>query len=747
MAVLAEAGPDPEAYRRAIEIARKMEKGLEGVTDDVVDDILAALTQAQKATVARLAQVSQTWAQAQQQAVLAELTQQMLWWQQVAEQGMQKALELAHEVGGSLPPSMLSAILGTSNVGLSVRPTISRAYLAAAMEHSAVLIRDVGTDVIRAVDMGMRLAALAQKTPYDLIRELGSVTGRGKWASAMHRAEAIVRTEVGRVAQTATQASMQACAEKVPGLQKEWVTAGDDRVRPHHRAAAGQRVPVDKPFRVGGYEMLYPHDPRAPASETVHCRCRSLPWHPDWEDAAEKAKAEKPQEDLTDPAQFTERVNQDDIVRMNRDAVDGMYRELARLEPKLAKAWEEWRAEHGGPAWAQLLGLPAGKKITGTTLGQRVWHALMDPSAHALRVQKVRELLAHINYNILVSGEEMCRIAQKEAVARLMRTMTLAQRVQLLQALEKAGMATLGVEDYRPIQERIAEKRPSSSSVYRKEWDALLKIARQLEESEVGFSSAWNGALTHTTPNNALGVFNWDGSIGLSLDLQRYSPIYGPAWRLQVQLHELLHSISRALPRHYAENRGLEEGLVEALSHDLLPEIAPNLGVSAEETKGTRWTYTGYVTALERIRRALGSPPRREFYTNLVRMPLSEREAYLTAEANKLGRTAAAEVAEALDMLQMEPRLADRYADPGMLWEAMRTGMIGSAKDMRREPTLTELRERLAEVERQITVLSEDMERYPALRFELGMEQESNVMLRSALEIMVAEREKQALSR
>lgn len=54
-----------------------------------------------------------------------------------------------------------------------------------------------------------------------------------------------------------------------------WLSERDDRVRPTHITADGQRVPVDEPFWVGGYRMMYPTDSSLGAGpeEIVNCRC------------------------------------------------------------------------------------------------------------------------------------------------------------------------------------------------------------------------------------------------------------------------------------------------------------------------------------------------------------------------------------------------------------------------------------------------------------------------------------------
>lgn len=73
----------------------------------------------------------------------------------------------------------------------------------------------------------------------------------------------------------------EAAAESVvpvPGsnvvIQRAWVTRGDDRVRPAHRAVDGQVEPVGVPFDMPGGSVLFPRDPAGPPHLTFGCRCR-----------------------------------------------------------------------------------------------------------------------------------------------------------------------------------------------------------------------------------------------------------------------------------------------------------------------------------------------------------------------------------------------------------------------------------------------------------------------------------------
>lgn len=57
-------------------------------------------------------------------------------------------------------------------------------------------------------------------------------------------------------------------------IDRKWITAGDHRRRPSHRSMHGQHRGLNERFMTGdGYTILYPHDPSAPGSETIQCRC------------------------------------------------------------------------------------------------------------------------------------------------------------------------------------------------------------------------------------------------------------------------------------------------------------------------------------------------------------------------------------------------------------------------------------------------------------------------------------------
>ena len=57
-----------------------------------------------------------------------------------------------------------------------------------------------------------------------------------------------------------------------------WQSMEDDRVRPTHVEADGQTVPIEEPFKVGKYLLMYPGDSSLGAGEEeiILCRCYEL---------------------------------------------------------------------------------------------------------------------------------------------------------------------------------------------------------------------------------------------------------------------------------------------------------------------------------------------------------------------------------------------------------------------------------------------------------------------------------------
>lgn len=59
-------------------------------------------------------------------------------------------------------------------------------------------------------------------------------------------------------------------------LKRRWLATLDNRTRHAHAMLDGQTVDVDKPFKVDGYEIMYPGDTSAPGYLVYNCRCTQI---------------------------------------------------------------------------------------------------------------------------------------------------------------------------------------------------------------------------------------------------------------------------------------------------------------------------------------------------------------------------------------------------------------------------------------------------------------------------------------
>lgn len=118
--------------------------------------------------------------------------------------------------------------------------------------------------------------ALADKTPLPA-EKIDRMVDAYQRRYIAYRAMTIARTETLRAANAGAVASAQAQLDAMPDMTviKRWVATHDDRTRPDHRELDGKAVlGMDTPFALAdGTTIRWPHDPQAPASQTVNCRC------------------------------------------------------------------------------------------------------------------------------------------------------------------------------------------------------------------------------------------------------------------------------------------------------------------------------------------------------------------------------------------------------------------------------------------------------------------------------------------
>lgn len=75
-------------------------------------------------------------------------------------------------------------------------------------------------------------------------------------------------------AQNAGRMDSYVAAEKMGiKLKKQWLATLDGRTRHAHAMLDGQTVDIDKPFKVDGYDIMFPGDTSAPGYLVYNCRC------------------------------------------------------------------------------------------------------------------------------------------------------------------------------------------------------------------------------------------------------------------------------------------------------------------------------------------------------------------------------------------------------------------------------------------------------------------------------------------
>nr|DAS59541.1 MAG TPA: minor capsid protein [Caudoviricetes sp.] len=94
----------------------------------------------------------------------------------------------------------------------------------------------------------------------------------------MNRASAIrtARTAVTAAENAGRLDTYRAAQEMGIKLKKRWLETLDNRTRHAHAMLGGQTVDIDKPFKVDGYEIMYPGDTSAPGYLVYNCRCTQI---------------------------------------------------------------------------------------------------------------------------------------------------------------------------------------------------------------------------------------------------------------------------------------------------------------------------------------------------------------------------------------------------------------------------------------------------------------------------------------
>lgn len=137
----------------------------------------------------------------------------------------------------------------------------------------------------RALQRGIDLKYGKQQITASVTSSILQGKGIGKIAddlqSRMHDMSCASAIRTARTAITAAQNAgrldtYRAAQDMGIKLKKQWMATLDNRTRHAHAVLDGQTVDVDKPFKVDGYEIMYPGDSSAPGYLVYNCRCTQI---------------------------------------------------------------------------------------------------------------------------------------------------------------------------------------------------------------------------------------------------------------------------------------------------------------------------------------------------------------------------------------------------------------------------------------------------------------------------------------
>ena len=134
-----------------------------------------------------------------------------------------------------------------------------------ASERVLLVTSDTYQEINFLVDRGLKTGASTNEIRDSILSKYDDWKG--------YRAERIARTETANSVNTGKQWGAENISKEY-GIKpkKQWIAALMN-TRDSHVTANGQKRDYDKPFNVGGHEMMNPGAYGAPAAETINCQC------------------------------------------------------------------------------------------------------------------------------------------------------------------------------------------------------------------------------------------------------------------------------------------------------------------------------------------------------------------------------------------------------------------------------------------------------------------------------------------
>lgn len=196
----------------------------------------------------------------------------------------------------SFEKGIASLVAPFATIGYTITPlTVNQPIVSVLSDLTVDLIANIVSEARRRIITQVRITALGRQNTLSAMQNINGVLGvdargrvltkAGSQRGITARAETIFRTETNRALSMGHHEQQMEMAKTMPALLKAWIATGDTRTRESHLLAHVKYnespITIDKPFVVGGHKMKHPHDPTAPAKETVNCRCREITLPPD----------------------------------------------------------------------------------------------------------------------------------------------------------------------------------------------------------------------------------------------------------------------------------------------------------------------------------------------------------------------------------------------------------------------------------------------------------------------------------
>lgn len=150
-------------------------------------------------------------------------------------------------------------------------------------------------------------------------------------------------------------------------LKKRWLATLDNRTRHAHAMLDGHTVDVDKPFKVDGYELMYPGDSSAPGYLVYNCRCTQI--------------AELDGEDTSSGG---------------RRAIDPETGESVLVEDMTYAEWAGWKEKSGRTALNDLNGLAKPVTIKSIERVKALPSSILDEAGQKKLQQAHKDLLKEV---------------------------------------------------------------------------------------------------------------------------------------------------------------------------------------------------------------------------------------------------------------------------------------------------------------------------------------------------------------